>query len=36
MKLIITLIAIAVWGLNPQEATKLNGTYRIEFEKKYE
>ncbi len=36
MKLISTIIFLMFFGFIQQEPTKLNGTYRIEFEKKYE
>jgi hypothetical protein len=36
MKFVLTLICVSIFGLFYQETPKLNGTYRIVFEKKYQ
>ena len=36
MKLVLTFVSVFMFGLFQQETPKLNGTYRIVFEKKYE
>ena len=36
MKLLLTFVSVFMFGLFQQETPKLNGTYRIVFEKKYE